>query len=262
VTLPPSPKLYQELNRLLASGKASLESISAVMEQDMSMSAKVLQLVNTAFFALPRKISSVAQAVSYLGFGTLKSLVLAHSLFREISSRDADVIERAQRCALLTARVAQRLLRDEASRQIAFTAGLLHHIGALSIATQLPDAAKAIAERVASGAESLLEAERTQLGATHPEIGAYLLGLWDLPHDIIEAVAVHHADWDQFTTLNVPSAVAIASALTAGPCGEKRGAGVPDGPPPALIESLGLTETVNTIRGELLSGAGTGAATS
>jgi HD-like signal output (HDOD) protein/ActR/RegA family two-component response regulator len=260
VTLPPSPKLYQELNRLLASGKASLEAISAVMEQDVSMSAKVLQLVNTAFFALPRKISSVAQAVSYLGFGTLKSLVLAHSLFREISSRDADVIERAQRCALMTARIAQRLLRDEASRQIAFTAGLLHHIGALSIATQLPDAANAIAERVASGEESLLEAERNRLGATHPEIGAYLLGLWDLPHDIIEAVAGHHAEWDQFTTLGVSSAVAIAASLSAGPCGEKRGAGIPDGPPAALLERLGVTETVSAIQNEFLSNADAGAA--
>jgi HD-like signal output (HDOD) protein len=170
------------------------------------------------------------------------------------------VIERAQRCALLTARIAQRLLRDEASRQIAFTAGLLHHIGALSIATQLPDAAKAIAERVASGEESLLEAERNRLGATHPEIGAYLLGLWDLPHDIIEAVAGHHADWDQFTTLGVSSAVAIAASLSAGPHGEKRGAGIPDGPPAALLERLGVTETVNTIKNEFLSNADAGAA--
>ncbi len=257
VTLPPSPKLYQELNRLLASGKASIESISAVMEQDVSMSAKVLQLVNTAFFALPRKISSVAQAVSYLGFGTVKSLVLAHSLFSEISARDADQIERAQRSALLTARLAQRLLRDEASRQIAFTAGLLHHIGALSIAAQMPDVARAIAERVASGEETVLEAERSRLGATHPEIGAYLLGLWDLPHDIIEAVAGHHADWDQFTALNVGSAVAIAASLSA--C-DRGGAGASDGPPPALLESFGLSEIVATLRSELLStDAGAGA---
>jgi len=262
VTLPPSPKLYQELNQLLASGRASLEAISSVMEQDVSMSAKVLQLVNTAFFALPRKISSVSQAVSYLGFGTLKSLVLAHSLFREISSRDAEVIERAQRCALLTARVAQRLLRDEASRQVAFTAGLLHHIGALSIATQLPDAEKAIAERVAGGEASRLEAERAQLGVTHPEIGAYLLGLWDLPHDIIEAVAGHHAPWERFTSLNVASAVAIASALTASADCEARGPGDPEGPPPALLQSFGLSEAVSAIQNELLSNAGPEAAAS
>jgi HD-like signal output (HDOD) protein len=251
VTLPSSPKLYHELNRLLADGKASLESIAAVMEQDMSMSAKVLQLVNTAFFALPRRISSVAQAVSYLGFGTLKSLVLAHSLFREIASKDAVAIERAQQRALATARIAQRLLREEVPRQVAFTAGLLHHIGALAIAIQLPEAHAMIGARVRSGEASLLDAEREKLGASHPEIGAYLLGLWDLPHDIIEAVAGHHANWNEVTALNISSAVMIGSALT-----EELQANQGDlagGPPlpDELASRLGITEVVAKVRAEL-----------
>lgn len=249
VVLPSSPKLYQELNRLLASGKASLEAIAAVMEQDMSMSAKVLQLVNTAFFALPRKISSVAQAVSYLGFGTLRSLVLAHSLFREISSKDAAAIDQTQARALATARIAQRLLRDEVPRQVAFTAGLLHHIGALAMAIQLPDAQRAIDERVRSGEVPLLDAERAQLGVTHPEIGAYLLGLWDLPHDIIEAVAGHHAPWDQVSELNIASAVMIGSALAeeiqAGPTDPSR-------PllPVELPSRLGIEDVIAKIRAD------------
>jgi HD-like signal output (HDOD) protein len=251
VTLPASPKLYQALNNLLANGKASLEAIAAVMEQDMSMSAKVLQLVNTAFFALPRKISSVAQAVSYLGFGTLKSLVLAHSMFCEVSSKNGDAIERAQRNALATGRIAQRLLRDEANRQVAFTAGLLHHIGALAISIQLPEAEVAIRQRVESGEVSLLEAERQQLGVTHPEIGAYLLGLWDLPHDIIEAVAGHHADFSQLDTLGITSAVAIASALSAE---LESGRPDPKGPSPELLNKLGISEVVASIRSEFSRG--------
>jgi HD-like signal output (HDOD) protein/ActR/RegA family two-component response regulator len=251
VTLPSSPKLYQELNSLLASGKASLEAIAAVMEQDVSMSAKVLQLVNTAFFALPRKIGSVAQAVSYLGFGTLKSLVLAHSMFSQISAKDIGAIDRAQQNALATGRIAQRLLREEAARQVAFTAGLLHHIGALAISIQLPDAEQAIAERVASGETTLLDAERAQLGATHPEIGAYLLGLWDLPHDIIEAVAGHHTPWNELTTLNITSAVAIGSALAHELRAQGSGPPAPDAsPPPELLAQLGISEAVAKVRAE------------
>jgi HD-like signal output (HDOD) protein len=177
----------------------------------------------------------------------LKSLVLAHSLFREISSKDAASIERAQRNALATARIAQRLLRDEGSRQIAFTAGLLHHIGALAISTQLPDAERAILERMKDVSVTLIDAEREQLGATHPEIGAYMLGLWDLPHDIIEAVAGHHAPWSEFGTLNVGSAVAIASAL-----GEELvdGRAGPRTPPEQFLLSLGITDVVAQIRAE------------
>jgi len=250
VTLPSSPKLYQELNRLLASGKASLESIAAVMEQDMSMSAKVLQLVNTAFFALPRKISSVSQAVSYLGFATLKSLVLAHSLFREISSKDGSAMDRAQQNALATARIAQRLMRDEASRQVAFTAGLLHHIGALAIAIQVPEAEQAIADRVRAGEATLLDAEREKLGASHPEIGAYLLGLWDLPHDIIEAVAGHHTPWSEVTSLNISSAVMIGSALAEELVARGDGAPAAVPLPDEVNERLGISEVVAKIRDE------------
>jgi HD-like signal output (HDOD) protein len=250
VNLPASPKLYQELNRLLASGNSSLEAIAGVMEQDVGMSAKVLQLVNTAFFALPRKISSVAQAVSYLGFGTLKSLVLAHAMFCEISPKNAAAIERAQRNALLTARIAQRLLREQAIRQVAFTAGLLHHIGALAITVQLPEVAVAIGQRVKSEGISIIEAERQQLGVTHPEIGAYLLGLWDLPHDIIEAVAGHHADFGEITALNISSAVVLASTLSA----ELESGSASVGLPPELLAKLGVADAVKEIRGELERG--------
>ena len=255
VTLPASPKLYQELNRLLATGKASLEAIAGVMEQDVSMSAKVLQLVNTAFFALPRKISSVSQAVSYLGFGTLKSLVLAHSMFCGVSPASAAAIERAQRNALITARIAQRLLRDEVSRQVAFTAGLLHHIGALAIAVQLPEAELVIRQRVESGEVSQMDAEYQQLGATHPEIGAYLLGLWDLPHDIIEAVVAHHADFGELTSLNVKSAVAIASALSSEIEADQPGR---ESPPPELLKVLGIDEVVSRLRSEYSAGVPVG----
>ncbi|SRR5581483_84458 len=194
--LPTQPQIYTALTQLLANPDVAMNDVARVIEQDIAMSAKCLQLVNSAFFGLPRRITSIQQAVSYLGISTLKSLVFSTAAFQafEGSQRPAGFsYEALQSHSLLVARLAGRLLPEKAQADEAFLVGMLHDVGKLVLAARLPRmAAEAI--RVADEhGRPLQSVEIELLGVSHAEIGAYLLGLWGLPQSVVEAVAFHHA---------------------------------------------------------------------
>jgi len=177
--LPSLPRIYGDLTAALESPNCGASEIAGVVCRDPALAAKVLQLVNSSFFGLPRQVAALPQAVAYLGVATLRSLVLsteALSLFRP-SARAAglDVDALADR-AVATATEAARLAAEE-YRSDAFTAGLLSDVGLLLLAAKAPD---------------LLRREEAELGFTHGALGAYLLGLWGLAPGIVEAVAFHH----------------------------------------------------------------------
>ncbi|MEW6660229.1 MAG: HDOD domain-containing protein [Thermodesulfobacteriota bacterium] len=162
------------------------------------MKLKILQLVNSAFFGYCRHISSPAQAVELLGLETVKALVLSAKIFSQMDRSSMTVLAMdriwAHRLAtgvfaktIATAEKCERAVADDA-----FMAGMLHDVGKLILAVNLPKQYKeALAGPRGNGA-SVLEAERQAFGVTHAEVGAYLLSLWGLPFPIVEAVAFHH----------------------------------------------------------------------
>lgn len=198
-SLPSVPSLYQALVSELESPKSSMESVAAIIRQDIGMTGKVLQLVNSAFFGLPRAITNPAQAISLLGLDAVKALVLGIHVFSSFQQHQGSPfkIETLWKHSLLTGRLAQSIAEYEgASRRVAelsFTAGLLHDVGVLVLALNGPESYRALLKSAGSPGAKLDEIERGTLGATHAEVGAYLLGLWGLGDDIVEAVAFHHA---------------------------------------------------------------------
>jgi HD-like signal output (HDOD) protein len=192
--LPSIPRTHAALTRLLADPETSLEDIARVVEQDVGIAAKVLQLVNSAFYGLPRHMANIRDAVSFLGTRTLHDLVLTVEVFGTFEGEGDGGFsgEDLQRHSLLTASIARRLVEGKRDAEDAFVAGLLHDVGKLILAVRLPDRLAAVRERTAREGIAAHEAERHLLGVTHGEIGAYLLGLWGLPHATVEAVAFHH----------------------------------------------------------------------
>lgn len=207
----------QAIHRIVSDENGTASDVAAIIEKDVAMAAKVLQLVNSAFFGVPRGITQVKQAVSYLGLNTIRNLVIAQSLFSQLAGDD-DAAQRAEQGhALLASRFAPRLLADPFLAQSAGTAAMLHDIGALVLASRFPvERAAAIAEASHRGV-FLHVVERERFGASHAEIGAYLLGLWGLSHEVIEAVAMHHAAPSEDDVLDVSLAVRIAIALATDP---------------------------------------------
>ncbi len=193
-TLPACPSTYRRLNNALACSEVDAARIAEVVETDPAVTAKLLQLVNSPFFGLQRDIRDVRSAVVYLGQDTVRDLVLGVGLFQAAEKVRrpalAQAMARLGRHSACVGVLARELADGKPFAPYAFTAGVVHDIGALVWATQRPvEYARALELSTAS---DIAVAEREVLGADHAAVGAYLLGLWGLPYPILEAVAFHH----------------------------------------------------------------------
>jgi HD-like signal output (HDOD) protein len=194
--LPTLPRTYGALARAINDPEVSLDRMAKIVESDVAVSAKVLRLVNSAFFGLMNEIATVKTAVCYLGIEVLKHLVLAvevFGVFKVPKPIAGFSMEKLQNHAQLTARIVKGLPVPRYLSDAAVVAALLHDVGKLVLAARLPEQL-AQALRIASHeGQPLYAVEDKLLGFSHAGIGAHLLALWGLPSPIVEAVAYHHA---------------------------------------------------------------------
>jgi len=217
--LPSLPSLYRELIKEMEAPNASLKKIGAIVTQDMAMTAKVLQLVNSAFFGLPQRVTNPVQAVTLLGLNNLRPLVLYIHLFEafETTPGSGRVIEALWEHSVAVGSLAREIARlEKADREVrdeALTAGLLHDIGKLLL-LRLPDCCEKLKGLADREGDWLPADEYALIGTSHAELGAYLLGLWGIADTVVEAVAFHHQPGnsvaDRFTVL---TAVHVANGL-------------------------------------------------
>lgn len=213
-TLPTRPAMYEALTRALGDPAVEVRKLAAIVIQDVGLSARVLQLVNSAYCGLTHRVSSIEAAITLLGLNTLRHLALTSEVFKAFGGQGGHDMEQLERHAALTARIAHRLASGTKEREVAFSAGLLHDAGKLVILSRAPESIRGALLLAEESGLSALAAEREVFGATHAEIGAYLLGLWDLPHTILEPVAYHHAvDRIGRRGLDVVTMVALADLL-------------------------------------------------
>lgn len=193
--LPSVPRLYAELTELLSSGSAGAADAARVIEKDIAMSAKVLQLANSAYFGRRCASSNVAQAVAYLGLETLRALLLHAGAFREFTVNPPipgfDLEELHRHCTRV-ARLAGALLAETGGGGDVLTAGLLHDVGLLVLAARDRDGLARTLALAQEQGRPIHQIERDEHGVTHAEVGAHLLALWGIPHTVTEAVAGHH----------------------------------------------------------------------
>lgn len=201
--IPSLPTLFAEIKKEVESGTSSLKTIGAIIAQDMGMTAKVLQLVNSAYFGLNGTVSTAEQAVNLLGLDTIQALVLTVHVFSQFPrTRDGALfqIDRLWAESLEVATLARVLAKAEkaSDREIqqAYTAGLLHDVGIVALVANVPDRYEAVLRTASEDRVSVWEAERREFGTTHAEVGAYMLGLWGLEAPIVEVVAFHHRPAD------------------------------------------------------------------
>ncbi len=192
--LPSRPGVYMELNRVLADSDWQPHQVSAVMERDVAMSAKVLQLANSALFGLTSTVTSVRDAVMYLGVDTIRSLALTAEAFGKMAPRGSAEfsLDAFQAHAMLVARITASILPAGRAQQEAVTAALLHDIGKLVLISHGDRRGAQLSDRARDRDVPLHVIEHEADGVTHAHVGAHLLSLWGLPDGIVEAVAHHH----------------------------------------------------------------------
>ena len=215
--LPSLPRTYEALTQGLAEPDTSLQKLARIVEQDVGVSAKILQLVNSAFFGIAHSVTNIEHAVIYLGINTIRSLILSLEIFRVFEPQAAlpgFCLERLHTHARLAALIAARLPVPKHLAEITIAAAMLHDVGKLVLAWQLPERFKKSLIQAAEESCPLYRIEEREYGFSHAEIGGYLLGLWWLPYILVEAVALHHGpNRVQHQYFDAVSAVNIANLL-------------------------------------------------
>jgi len=218
-SLPSVPAVYTKLMQALQTEEVAPKEIGSIVSQDMAMTAKILQLVNSAFFGPRRPITNPTEAVIYLGADTVKALALTVSVFSQFDAQRVPgfSIEHLRDHGLavgsLARQIAATLRLSKAEMDDAFLGGLLHELGKLVLAANYP---KEYAESLRKTREEQIserEAELQTFGTTYADVGAYLLWLWGLPDPVTEIVARHTQPTPDATAGPVV-AVHVADALT------------------------------------------------
>jgi HD-like signal output (HDOD) protein len=197
-TLPSLPRLYVEINKELNSEDPSIAKVAEIVSKDLSVTAKLLQLVNSSFFGLPNTITQPQKAVNLLGLDLVQAVVLASGVFaafKEVVNAGFsvnDLWNHAFRTGAMAKAIAELENAAEPIPDYAYMTGLLHDIGCVLLAAHLPDAYAAAIKMADVKKMSMYLAEKEILDVSHAELGAYLLGLWGLADSIIVAAAYHH----------------------------------------------------------------------
>ena len=219
-SIPSLPTNYQEILQELKSSEPSLHAVGEIIAKDVAMTAKVLQLVNSAFFGIPRRVTDPMQAVTLLGLQTVNGLVLSAGVFSQFEHTELtvfvvdDLINHSLHVASRAKSIAASQGHDDALCNDAFVAGVLHDIGKLVLATNFPKQYGQAISAAKDWGHSLNTVERETFGADHADVGAYILSLWGLPTALIEAVAFHHDPKKSLATGFTPlTAVHVANAL-------------------------------------------------
>lgn len=186
--LPSVAKVHERILKLLDTPEGNLRDAADLVAQDPSLAAKVMRIVNSAFFARGSVVQDVRTATSRLGMDLLRALVLSE---RASGGRTSPRIERVQARALDAASLACKFL-PESERRAAFTAGLLCDVGTLVLEQGAPDEISAVYEYAKEAGIPQHVAEKEMLGSSHADVGGYVLGLWGVPTSIVEAVLGHH----------------------------------------------------------------------
>jgi len=229
--LPSPPRTCRLLNEALDDVESSSDQIAKIISQDVALTAKVLQLVNSAFFSLQREVTDTKTAVTFLGIDVLKQLVLSAEIlktFRPVRPIMGFSLDDFDQHSQRAAKIANRLPAVGPVADLAATAALLHDTGKLVLATRLPvqfekALLKSIRER-----KPLHVCETEVFGTTHAAIGAYLLNLWGLPRPAVDAIAHHHKPQIGETPpdgLDLRALVHIADGLAHESSGASAGAG-------------------------------------
>ena len=189
--LPTLPGIVGKLSKMADDPDTTTEQMGRVLSKDHILAAKLLMLVNSAFYGFPQKISSLSSAIILLGFNVIKSLIISASIFELMESEDLELWEHSLGCAVVCNVLAKRLEINDPEE--VSTAGLIHDIGKVAVKIELPREYGRIEKMVAERNVAMRDAELKILGLNHAEVGGWLAKSWNLPGKLVEPISCHHA---------------------------------------------------------------------
>ncbi|MFP4163599.1 MAG: HDOD domain-containing protein [Chitinispirillaceae bacterium] len=197
-SLPSLPSIVMKLMQVVNSPETSAEDAAELIEKDPALTTKMIRLANSAFYGIPRSISSVSSAVVILGFNTIRSLVLSATVVQMFEGvKQAVDTDRFWKHSIVTAMTAKAIVRHLMSVRMmdpesAFCAGILHDIGKLIFSQYAAEDYQKVCEYAEQNSVSLVDAEEAVMGINHAQVGKILADRWALPVDLEYSLIHHH----------------------------------------------------------------------
>lgn len=209
--IPSLPTIIVEIMRIANSKTSSASDIEDKMKADQVLTAKILKVANSSYYALNTKVTTITRAVATLGFSSVKNILLATSVSNSLN-QDLKIYGYGQgglwahslACAAVAKLIGKKIyhLNEEQSEEL-FIGGLLHDIGKIVIAPELEKYKNELQKfQVDESFVSIEKAEETILGISHPEVGKILCAKWNLSEDLQNAIGNHHIETpNQFSSI-------------------------------------------------------------
>jgi HD-like signal output (HDOD) protein len=210
--LPTLPVALQEARRLADNPKTTVAQLAEVIGRDQVLSGKVLKIVNSPTYGFPGRIASIQNALTLLGFNVVKSLIISTVVFENMSTGMMALWRHSVGCSIASSELGRLLKMGNADEF--FIAGLLHDIGKVITAVQLPEARKEIEHLVRAEDITCRAAEERVLGMAHTRVGSWLAEHWNLPVSLRYALAYHHCPASAHDYITIASIVHIGDFLT------------------------------------------------
>jgi len=218
-SLPTLPAVAIRLLQETSSDSSTTSDIVRLLRGDQSLTAKILSLAGSAAMGVRGPVTTLEKAVPLLGFATVRSIVLATSVFacfKKSSGEASGTFDRLEfwKHSLAVACAARRLAQARPSLGVdaedAFVAGLLHDLGKVAMDAVFPKAYERIVAQTNTSRGDIADAERTVLGADHTVVGRRLAERWRLPRNLQEAIWLHHLAADALpSTVSKPGLIGV-----------------------------------------------------
>jgi putative nucleotidyltransferase with HDIG domain len=215
--LPSAPQIAQRMLVAVNREDANVRELGTLIARDQSLTARLLRLANSAFFAIRTRVTSINHAVTLLGFSRVRDIALGLSVWGALDGKDPAGRRYRRRMWIHSATVAAaaKVLceRTGGDGATAFTAGLLHDVGKLVLGLRLGQSYWALLDEAVERGDSAAAIEREAFGCHHATVGGWLLQLWQLPPALVDPVALHHETLVPDFGLDVTASVAVADRL-------------------------------------------------
>ena len=197
-TLPTLPEVHTKLAELAQKDTSTASDLAEVITKDPALGTRLLKLVNSAMYSLPRKVDSITQAIVIVGFRALQNLALSTSIIGAFRGRKIEEFDftkywkHSLACAVAARSIATALRKRQQADEV-FAAGLLHDLGHLILAEYQPKKFQEVLKACASTKSPAHSLEPDILGFTHEEVGALLMEHWKFPEALVAIVRRHHS---------------------------------------------------------------------
>ena len=219
--IPTMPTIAGKVMQIVNDPKSNADDVAKFISKDVALTSKVLRLANSAFYGIPRTISSVNSAIVILGFNTIRSLVLSASVIKifpakpGMASFDRKAFWKHSFVAGMAARMLAAHLRRRklVDLEIAFSAGLLHDIGKLILEQFASQEYQQVMKLALEKGQPLFQVEKTMLGLTHAEVSGMLVDKWQMPIELKLPITSHHHPLEEREMPEMAALIHLANHL-------------------------------------------------